>query len=190
MYRSFELDPSMERDVDYNIYEKLSEKYGMSIEQAKANTQSMVQMAQEAGLDYQMDSLVLTNTFDAHRLTMFAKNKGLMQEMTERLLKAYFTESKHIGNHQTLIELAAEVKLDREEVAEMLRTDDMSEVVRADQSEASQLGIQSVPFFLINRKYAITGAQPTDAFVETLQKVIDEGKDGNETPKKDSKRLL
>ncbi|MDQ0254735.1 putative DsbA family dithiol-disulfide isomerase [Evansella vedderi] len=171
VYRCFELDPTAERDIDYNIYEKLASKYGMSVEQARGSVQNMVKMAKEAGLDFQMDTLVLTNTFDAHRLTMFAKRKGLMQEMTERILKAHFTESMHIGDHTTLVNLAAEVGLNREEVSEMLKSTNMSEEVQKDKEAASKIGVNSVPFFLVNRKYAITGAQPTNVFVEALQKI-------------------
>lgn len=156
------------------MHEKLAKKYGMSIEQAKANTENMVQMAKESGLDYRMDTLILTNTFDAHRLTMFAKEHGLMNEMTERILHAYFTESKHIGDHETLTELAAEVGLDREAVSRMLASDDMADAVRADENEGSQIGVNSVPFYLINKKYALTGAQPTEIFVQALQQVIAE----------------
>ena len=123
------------------MYEKLAKKYGMSIEQAKANTQNMVKMAKEVGLDYQMDTLILTNTFDAHRLTMYAKTKGLMKEMTERILHAYFTESKHIGDHETLTELAVEVGLDREAVEQMLASDEMADAVRADEQAAQQVGV-------------------------------------------------
>lgn len=156
------------------MYETLAKKYGMSLEQAKANTDRIVQMAKEVGLDYQMDSLILTNTFDAHRLTMLAKSKGFMQEMTDRLLRAYFSESKHIGDHKTLADLAVEVGLNREEVEKMLASDEMADDVRADEQAAQQYGITSVPFFLINKKYALTGAQPTEAFVQALRKVIAE----------------
>ncbi|MGD6968411.1 DsbA family oxidoreductase [Rossellomorea vietnamensis] len=173
-YRCFELDPTAERDINENIYEKLAKKYGMSIEAAKANTQNMVNMAKEAGLDYHMDTMVLTNTFDAHRLTMYAKTKGLMKEMTERILHALFTESKHIGDHETLTDLAAEVGLDREAVAEMLASDEMADEVRADERAAQQIGVSGVPFYLIDKKYALTGAQPTEVFVQALQKVIAE----------------
>lgn len=164
----------MGTDVKHNIYEGLAKKYGKSVAQAKANTQNMVQMAKEAGLDYKMDTLVLTNTFDAHRLTMFAKSKGLMKEITERILHAYFTESKHIGNHNTLTELAVEVGLDRTEVQQMLASDQMADEVRADQQLAKQYSITAVPFFLINKKYALTGAQPTETFIRALEKVISE----------------
>ncbi|MBT2704713.1 DsbA family oxidoreductase [Bacillus sp. ISL-35] len=197
-YRCFELDPNMERDIDYNMYEALSKKYGMSIAQAKASTQNMVQMAKESGLEYNIDTLILTNTFDAHRLTMFAKKHGLMAEMTERLLRAYFTDSKHIGDHETLANLAGEVGLNRDAVEKMLASNEMADEVRADESTGQQYGITGVPFFLINKKYAITGAQPTDVIVQSLKKVIAESEitilnnddgmicddDGCEIPKK------
>jgi predicted DsbA family dithiol-disulfide isomerase len=154
--------------------EKLAKKYGMSLAQAKANTDRVVQMAKEVGLDYQMDTMILTNTFDAHRLTMFAKTQGLMKEMTERILQAYFTESRHIGDHETLVELAVEVGLDREAVRNMLASEDMTAEVRTDEQMARQYGISGVPFFLINQKYALSGAQPTETFVQALEKVIAE----------------
>ncbi|WP_301335731.1 DsbA family oxidoreductase [Bacillus sp. FJAT-27445] len=173
-YRCFELDPNADRDIKENMYEMLARKYGMSIAQAKANSDNVVRMAKEVGLEYNMDTMILTNTFDAHRLTMFAKTKGLMKEMTERILHAYFTESKHIGDHETLTELAVEVGLDREEVAKMLASGDMANEVRADEQAAQQYRISGVPFFLINKKYAISGAQPTEAFVQALEKVLAE----------------
>ena len=164
----------MARDVKENMYEMLGKKYGMSISQAKANSQSVVQMAKDVGLDYHFDTLILTNTFDAHRLAMFAKSKGLMKEMTERILRAYFTESKHIGDYHILAELAAEVGLNRDAAAEMLANNDMADEVRADEQAAKQNRITGVPFFLINNKFALTGAQPTEVFVNTLKKVIAE----------------
>jgi predicted DsbA family dithiol-disulfide isomerase len=173
-YRCFELDPTAARDVKENMYEMLAKKYGMSVAQAKANVQNVVQMAQEVGLNYHMDTAILTNTFDAHRLTMYAKTQGLMKEMTERILRAHFTDSKHIGDHKTLTELAIEVGLKREAVEKLLASDEMAEAVRADEETARQYRISGVPFFLINKKYALSGAQPTEAFVQALRKVIAE----------------
>ncbi len=164
----------MERDVNYNIYEKLAQKYGMSLEQAKTNCRNMEQMAQEAGVDFRFDTQILTNTFDAHRLVMFAKSKGYMHEMTERILRAYYSESRHIGDHDTLAALAEDVGLDYTEVKSMLASNDMADAVRADEQEAEQLNIRSIPFFLINRKYAISGAQPTEVFVQSLQQIIEQ----------------
>ena len=137
VYRCFELDPSAERNISANIYEKLAQKYGMSIDQAKASTQNMVQMANEVGLDYNMDQLILTNTFDSHRLAMFAKAQGKMHDMIDRILKAYYSEGKHIGDHDTLVELAREVGLDADAVSEMLASNQMSDADRADEQEAS-----------------------------------------------------
>ncbi len=173
-YRCFELDPTAERDIKDNMYEKLSKKYGMTIEQAKANTQNMVQMARNAGLEFNIDTVVLTNTFDAHRLTMFAKAKGLMKEMTDRLLRAYFTDAIHIGDHAALAELAEEVGLNREEAEKMLAGNEFAKEVRADEQLTQQYRITGVPFFLINKKYALNGAQPTEMFVQALQKIIAE----------------
>ncbi|WP_269446775.1 DsbA family oxidoreductase [Fictibacillus phosphorivorans] len=173
-YRCFELDPHMDRDVKESIYEKLAKKYGMSIDDARANSQNVAQTAKAAGLDFQFDTMILTNTFDAHRVTMYAKKHGKMREMTERLLQAYFTESKHIGNHETLTELAAEVGLNRDEVAAMLASDELADDVRADEKTAQQYGVTGVPFFLLNKKYALTGAQPTEVFVQALKQVIAE----------------
>lgn len=164
----------MDRDVKESIYEKLAQKYGMSIDAARANSQNVAQTAKAAGLDFQFDTMILTNTFDAHRVTLLAKKHGKMREMTERLLQAYFTESKHIGDHETLTELAEEVGLNRDEVAAMLASDDLADAVRADEKTAQQYGVTGVPFFLLNKKYALTGAQPTEVFVQALKQVIAE----------------
>ncbi len=155
----------------------------MSLEQAKANCNNMEQMAQEVGLDFRFDTQILTNTFDAHRLVAFARTKGQMHEMTERLLRAYYTESKHIGNHSTLTELAGDVGLNQEAVADMLASNDFSDAVRQDERKAEQYGIRSIPFFLINKKYAVTGAQSSETFVQSLQQIIEQDDlltDGNE----------
>lgn len=174
MYRCFELDPSAEKNITDNLYEKLSKKYGMSIEQAKASSENVTRMAKEVGLEYHLDTVVLTNTFDAHRVAMLAKYKGLMNEVTERILRAYYTESANIGDHDTLVKLAAEVGLDSEEVAKMLSSDELSDAVRADEQEAAELGIRSIPFFLINRKYAITGAQSSDIVLQSLKQIVEQ----------------
>lgn len=175
-YRAFELDPSMPRDMKESMDELLAKKYGMTVAQAKASMQNIVGMAKEVGLDYHMETIIQTNTFDAHRLSMLAKTKGLMKELVERVLHAYFTESKHIGDHETLTQLAEEVGLDREEVASMLASDDFAVEVRSDEDTAKQIGVTGVPCFLINKKYALSGAQPTETFVQALQKVLAEDK--------------
>jgi predicted DsbA family dithiol-disulfide isomerase len=175
VFKSFELDPHAKRDGNPNVYEMLAAKYGMSKEQAVANTNNIAMQAKSVGLDFHFDRSIQTNTFDAHRLAHFAASKGKLSEMTERLLKAHFTDGLHVGDPNTLADLAAEIGLDREAAAQMLADENQfAKEVRADEQEAGRLGVRGVPFFVINRKYAISGAQPTQLFLETLQKAWDE----------------
>ncbi|GAA3399699.1 DsbA family oxidoreductase [Paenibacillus hodogayensis] len=173
-YRSFELDPRSKRDLQGDIHDMLSAKYGMSREQAKAANANVGEQAKSVGLAFHFDTMKPTNTFDAHRLAHLAGRYGKSAEMTERLLYAYFTESAHLGDREVLTALAAEVGLDREEAARYLSTEEGSDEVRADEQEAAALGVRGVPFFVINRKYAISGAQPADVFVDTLLKAWQE----------------
>ncbi|MFJ7744436.1 DsbA family oxidoreductase [Peribacillus sp. NPDC097295] len=170
-FRSFELNPEAERDINMSQNEMLAKKYGMSQAQVEANSQNMTQQAAELGLDYHLDKVVLTNSFDAHRLMHFAESKGKGNEMNERLFKAYFTEGKHIGDHATLANLAEEVGLQKSEVESMLAGTAFTAEVRGNEQEGSLLGITGVPFYVINRKYGISGAQPPEAFLDTLKKV-------------------
>ncbi|MBA9026229.1 DsbA family oxidoreductase [Peribacillus huizhouensis] len=170
-FKSFELDPHAQKDMGMNVHEMLAKKYGTSVEQAKEMSANVTSQAKGEGLDYRFDTLIPTNTFDAHRLLKFASVKGKEKEMNETLFHAYFTESKHIGDQETLASLAKQVGLDKTEVTAMLASDQFTEEVRADEREGSQLGITGVPFFVINRKYGVSGAQPTELFLETLNKV-------------------
>ena len=169
-YRSFELDPNARRDGNPNIHDLLATKYGMSREQAVANTNQLTQQAQALGLDYHMDRTIQTNTFDAHRLSHYAASQGKLVEMTERLLKAHFTDSLHLGQLETLADLAAEVGLDRAEALRVLEEGQYANEVREDEQEARALEVRGVPFFVINRKYAVSGAQSSEVFLEALQK--------------------
>lgn len=174
IFRSFELAPDLPRDGNVDTVTMLANKYGMSLEQAKADLEHVEKMAAEVGLEYHLQSAVQTNTFDAHRLVHYAATKGKSLEMAERLFQAYFTENQHIGHHNVLEQLAEELGLDRQEVHTILVSDDFSKEVRADEQEAAELGVRGVPFFVFNRKYAISGAQPVELFAQVLQKVWDE----------------
>ncbi|GGK07353.1 DSBA oxidoreductase [Lentibacillus kapialis] len=173
-YKSYELDPEAEVNPGQNMHEYLSSKKGMSLEQAKSMNESLREQAAEAGLTYNFDTMQHTNTFDAHRVAKYADEKGKGKEMTERLLKAYFTDSELISDHATLIKLAGDVGLDENEVTALLKVDDYAIHVRADEEQARQLGVQGVPFFVFNDKYAVSGAQPQEAFNEVLEKVWEE----------------
>jgi predicted DsbA family dithiol-disulfide isomerase len=170
-FRSFELNPEAERDINMSQNEMLAKKYGMSHADVEANNQNLTQQAKELGLEYHLDKVVLTNSFDAHRLMHFAESKGKENEMNELLFKAYFTEGKHIGDHAILVNLAEEAGLDKSEAEAMLGGTAFTAEVRGDEQEGSQLGITGVPFFVINRKYGISGAQSAEAFLDTLKKI-------------------
>ncbi|WP_062353832.1 DsbA family oxidoreductase [Bacillus kwashiorkori] len=174
IYKSFELDPNTSLSTDKNIHEIIAGKYGMSVEEAQQANQNIIDQAKEVGLNYDFENLKPTNTFSAHRLAKFAETKGLLAEMTERLLQAYFIEGKIISDHDTLAELASEVGLDKEEVVDVLGSNQYSEIVRGEEREASSLGVQGVPFFVINRKYAVSGAQHPKVFLDTLNKIWEE----------------
>ncbi|MFJ7726980.1 DsbA family oxidoreductase [Neobacillus sp. NPDC097160] len=174
-FKSFELDPNSPEYSGQNIHEVLAKKYGMSIDQAKQANHGVGQQAATVGLTFNFDEMKPTNTFDAHRLAKFAKTKGKEAVLSEKLLQAYFTESKHIGDADTLAEIAEVSGLDRQEVVKVLQDKTAyANDVRADQGIAQQYRIGGVPYFIINSKYAISGAQPIETFRGALEKVWEE----------------
>ncbi|WJH30251.1 DsbA family oxidoreductase [Paenibacillus sp. CC-CFT742] len=173
-FKSFELDSHAELNSGKTNAEYLAAKYNMSVEQAKGMNAQMNANARTAGLEYNIDEMIPTNSFSAHRLTHWADTQGKMLELSERLFKAIFIEGKHAGDKDVLIQLAEEVGLDRSAAAEVLASNQFAEQVRADQAEGEQLGIRGVPFFVFDRKFAISGAQPDDVFRDAIQKAWDE----------------
>jgi predicted DsbA family dithiol-disulfide isomerase len=174
-FKSFELDPNSPKNIGQNIHEVLAQKYGMSVEKAKEANQGVGQQAATVGLTFNFDAMKPTNTFDAHRLAKFAKTQGKEPVVSEKLLHAYFTESKHIGDFETLADIAEASGLNRQEVLEVLHDQNAyATEVRKDESLAQQYGVRGVPYFVINQKYAISGAQPTETFIGALQKIWDE----------------
>ena len=167
-YRSFELDPSAPRERgDINRY--LAEKYGTSIDRAREMHAHMAEVAAEEGLDFRFDQARAGNTFDAHRLLHLAAGHGLQLALKDRLLRAYFAEGEPIADRDALVRLAAEVGLDADEVRAALASDRYADAVRADEREAQQLGISGVPFFVIDRRLGISGAQPAEMLRSALE---------------------
>lgn len=173
-YRAYELDQHAEKTPKQTIHESLAHKYSMSVDKAMKMNESVRVRATEVGLTYNFDLMKPANTFDAHRVTKFASFQGKEEEMTERLLKGYFTDSELIGDHDTLVDLASDVGLNREEVRKVLESDDYSDDVRHDEKVAKQIGVEGVPFFVFNEEYAISGAQPINFFIEVIEKVWEE----------------
>ncbi|MDQ0187644.1 DsbA family protein [Cytobacillus kochii] len=176
VYKSFQLDPNAPQNTTETMNQMLAKKYGQSVEQVEQMQKQVTVQANEVGLDYHLNDAKMTNTLDAHRLIHLAKEKGKMSEMKEQLLKSYFVEGKHVGEIESLVEIAAAVGLDKEEVTSVLASDQYKKEVEVDMQEGVQLGVQGVPFFVFNRKYAVSGAQPSNVFSEVLTKVIEEEK--------------
>jgi predicted DsbA family dithiol-disulfide isomerase len=170
-YHSFELSPDTPVDFEGGETDYLAQHKGISSEQAQQMLTRVTGVAAEAGLDYRFDRLKHTNTVKSHELLHFAKDKGRQLEMTERLMSAYFTEGRHLGREDELVSLAAEVGLDPDETREALQTERYLPAVRADQAQAAAYGINGVPFFVINSKYGVSGAQPAEAFAQILRQV-------------------
>lgn len=168
--RSFELDPNADSSASMSTYEMLSRKYGMSVEQAKAASDNVAQQAAAVGLTFRMEGTLTLNTFKAHRLAHYADEQGKGAAMSARLLKAYFTDNLNIDNDEQLAELAAEVGLDKDETMQVLQSNRFAGKVREQEQEGSSLGIRGVPFFVIDRKFAISGAQQPEVFLETLKR--------------------
>lgn len=168
--RSFELDPHAKKETPLSIHEIIAQKYGISVEEAKRANADIGKQAEALGLTFRFETMKPTNTFDAHRLAQYAKEKGKLDEVVERLFYAYFTESKRISDRNVLLELAEAAGLDRKEAEAVLDSERYAEHVRNEEAIAAQLGVRGVPFFVLNQKYAISGAQPVDVFRQALEK--------------------
>jgi predicted DsbA family dithiol-disulfide isomerase len=172
VWKSFQLDPTIpeRRDKPTDVYEYLAERKGMSVEQSRQMHERVVQMARQAGLTYNFDKAVVANSFKAHRVIQLAKTKGLGDVAEERLFRAYFTEGQNFGDAAVLTVLGKEIGLTAAEVEEALSDEVYARKVEEDIAEARVIGVNGVPFFVFNRKYAISGAQPPAAFLQTLEK--------------------
>lgn len=174
-WKSFQLDPTIPKmDERVDVYQYLADKKGMSLEQSKAMHENVIQMAKNAGLDYNFDIAVVGNSKDAHRLIQFAKTKELGDQAEEALFKAYFTDGKNMADMKDLIEIGTSIGLDSNELTSILESDAFAYEMMQDVQEAQNIGVQGVPFFVFDRKYAVSGAQPVEAFLQTLEKVQSE----------------
>jgi predicted DsbA family dithiol-disulfide isomerase len=182
-WKSFQLNPDMETNPSINIDQYLADIKGWTIDHARDLNAHVTQMAAEAGLTYNFDKAVVANSFNAHRFSHLAKKNGLGIEAEEQLFKAYFTDGKNIDDQNTLIELGKQIGLDAEEIKQTLESNAYADEVKHDIAEAQYLGIKGVPFFVMNNKYAVSGAQAEEVFEQTLQKAYAEWQKENPKPK-------
>jgi predicted DsbA family dithiol-disulfide isomerase len=168
-YHSFELAPDTPVDFDGSPKDFLSQRKGIPLDQVDTMLDRVTGIAKSVGLDYDYDHVHQTNTIKAHELLHFAKSKGLQLEMKEALLKAYFVDGGHVGRIADLADLAATVGLDPEEVVAVLEDETYLADVKADVAQAQAYGIQGVPFFVIDGKFGVSGAQEAAAFADVLE---------------------
>ncbi|MEW1881992.1 DsbA family oxidoreductase [Rhodococcus sp. NPDC080181] len=169
-FHSFELAPDTPVDFDGSEVDFLVSHKGMPAAQVTQMLGQMTELAAGEGLAYDFDAVQHTNTVKAHELLHFAKSKGKQVEMKERLLAAYFEEGGHVGRVDDLADLAAEIGLDRDEVVEALKSGEFLPAVRADKEQAIAYGISGVPFFVIDGRLGVSGAQEPSVFADVLQK--------------------
>ncbi|GAB3645907.1 DsbA family oxidoreductase [Echinicola sediminis] len=169
VWKSFLLNPEMETDTEKSIAQYLAETKGWTVEQAKEAGNQVADMAKEEGLEYDFDRVVVANGRRAHRLLQYAKLVGKGDQMKERLFKAYFTEGVNIADEMALVPLAQEVGLDEEKAKEAARSKDYDVAVNHDIYESQQLGVRGVPFFVLDQKYGVSGAQPKETFLQALE---------------------
>jgi protein disulfide-isomerase len=177
-WKSFQLDPSIPEVPTHqdDVYMFLAERKGISIEQSKKMHQDVVRYANSVGLDFQFDKTRATNSFKGHRIIQFAKTKGLGDMAKECFFKAYFTEGKNLNDPATLMELSNEIGLTEAEFKEALTNPIYAQKVDEDTNKAVALGVRGVPFFVLNRKYAIAGAQASTEMLKAIEHAFTEWK--------------
>jgi predicted DsbA family dithiol-disulfide isomerase len=175
-WKSFQLNPHLKTDTGKNLNQFLAEHKGISVEKAAEMNEYVTKMAKDSGLEYHLEKAIPANSFDAHRISHLAKKPGVQNELEELLFAAYFTEGKNTADHKVLRELALKAGCNESEIDSVLNSDQYSTEVKRDIEEANQIGVRGVPFFVFDRKYAVSGAQPVEAFLQTMNAVQSESK--------------
>jgi predicted DsbA family dithiol-disulfide isomerase len=169
VWRSFELDPSAPAERTGPYAEHLAGKYGVPLQQAQEMIDGMTATAAADGVELRFDRARPGSTFDAHRLIHLAADHGLQDAVQERLMRATFTEGEPVGDHDALVRLVAEVGVDPERARTVLRDGTYGDAVRADEEQARRLRITGVPYFVLDRTYGVSGAQPVEVLVQALE---------------------
>lgn len=173
-YHSFELAPDTPVDFDGTPTDYLSQRKGMPTAQVEKMLAQVTGIAASVGLAYDYDHVHQTNTVKAHELIHYAKARGRQLEMKERLLEAYFINGEHVGRIEDLADIAAELGFDRDDVVRSLESNEYLAAVKADVAQAETYGIQGVPFFVIDGRYGVSGAQEAETFAKVLAQVAEE----------------
>ena len=174
-WKSFQLDPTLPVEgASQSTLDYLVNRKGMPKEQIEGMMHHLDQSGAAVGIEFRQDIAIPVNTFRAHRLIHFAQSKGKGNEMEEALFFAHFTAGKNVGDLEVLTDLATSIGLNKDEVVALLQSEEQTQEVKNDIEEAQALGISGVPFFVVDRKYGISGAQPIDTFAEALTQAYEE----------------
>lgn len=166
--RSYQLDPTARRGG--GVIPMLAEKYGKTLDQAREMTEQVAELGAELGLEMNMDRAISAPTADAHQLIHLARRTGQDLELTQRLHRAHFTDGADVADHAVLVHAAGDVGLDEGAAEAALRSDAYAQDVVADRQEADRMGVRGVPFFVLVRRFALSGAQPVEAMVMAIEK--------------------
>lgn len=170
-YHSYELDPTAPEKYDGSMKEYFAKTKGMSSSQADEMVGQVTAMASNAGLDYHYEKVQHGNTVKPHRLFQYAKTQGKGTEFMEVAKEAYFINGEWLNDDDTLLELAGKIGLDKEASVQVLQSNDYLEAMQQDVAAAQQIGVQGVPFFVIDGKYGVSGAQPVDSFKQIIKEI-------------------
>lgn len=173
VFRSYELNMATQNVKGKDIHQVIADKYHISYQEAKANNGQITKAAAEVGLHYRFDILKLNNTRLAHEIAQYAKEVGKADELTKRFFQEYFEEGLDIGDKEKLFAIAVEIGLDLNELQMQLESGQLTKKVQQDEALAQQLGINGVPYFLIDNKYAVSGAQSPEYFLKALRQVYE-----------------
>jgi predicted DsbA family dithiol-disulfide isomerase len=173
-WKSFQLDPTLDPKETKNTIEYFKEKKGFPEAQAQQMIGQVAQMGKGAGIDFNFEKALITNTFSAHKLLHLAKKYNKANEMEEALFIAHFIDGKNVGDIDTLVSLAETLSIDKEEAKQALTSEEFDYEINQDILEARNNGISGVPFFILNGKYAVSGAQPVELFENALQQTYNE----------------
>lgn len=173
-WHSFQLDPNLKTTSELSAIDHISEIKGISHEQALQMHRHVTSVAQEVGLDFDFDKAIVANSFNAHRLIQLAKTHGRGNEIEEQLFKAHFIEGKNIDDNEVLIQTGISAGLNEKEVREVLSSDAFAKEVKQDERQGQSIGVRGVPFFVLNDKYAVSGAQSPETFLEVLEQIWEE----------------
>lgn len=168
VYKSYQLNPDAPKEMKTDAATAFAKGHRMTVEKAKERFNMFVEAAKQVGLEYNYDIIQMTNSFDAHRIAKWARKYNKEEDVTMRFMKAYFTDGLNIADYNTLAGLVEEVGLDPKEALEVLNGKEFKDVVESEIAEGRQVGVRGVPFFVLNRKYGVSGAQQEEYFAEVL----------------------